>query len=138
MPRGAGEQSSLTAMTLDLIVLTLPYLSNVDATSLFELCLSSDVLESRDNAVQKRGYKILGKLVESGKVPIDAPTVLEQLDKLLDGLSPAAKKVGHTQFCVLLPRLIYLRTALYCSRFSCLKYPLPVCTSFRLSYLRLY
>ena len=92
-PTSTPEQSSLTAMSLDLILLTLPYLSSTDANSLFTLCLSTEILESRDNAVQKRGYKILGKLIESGKIQIDAQAVLQQLDKLLDGLSSAAKKV---------------------------------------------
>lgn len=82
-------------MSLDLILLTLPYLSSTDANSLFALCLSTEILESKDNAVQKRGYKILGKLIESGKIQIDAQAVLQQLDKLLDGLSSAAKKVRY-------------------------------------------
>lgn len=93
VPAGTAEQNSLTAMSLDLILLTLPHLSDEDATSLFKLCLSSEVLESKDNGTQKRGYKILGKLLEGGKVQVDAQDVLQQLDKLLDGLAPAAKKV---------------------------------------------
>ena len=93
VPTGSAEQGSLTSMSLDLIILTLPHLSEADASSLFKLCLSSEVLESKDNATQKRGYKILGKLLESGKVQVDAQDVLQQLDKLLDGLSPAAKRV---------------------------------------------
>lgn len=80
-------------MSLDLILLTLPYLSSADANSLFAFCLTTEILEAKDNAVQKRGYKILGKLIESGKIQIDAEAVLQQLDKLLDGLSSAAKKV---------------------------------------------
>lgn len=47
----------------------------------------------KDNGVQKRGYKILAKLVESGKVSVDAEAILRQLDELADGLAPAAKKV---------------------------------------------
>ena len=80
-------------MTLDLLVLLLSYLPSAEATALFELCLSKDFLESKDNAIQKRAYKILAKLVEAGKVSIDAQSVLQQLDNFLDGLSPAAKKV---------------------------------------------
>ena len=91
---GAGDQSSLAAMALDLIALTVPYLSPADSTSLFALCLTGEVLESKDNGTQKRGYKVLGKLVESGKVKLDAQSVLQQLDKLLDGLAAAAKKVS--------------------------------------------
>lgn len=55
--------------------------------------MSKDLIESKDNAVQKRAYKILAKLVEAGKVSVDAQSVLQRLDSFLDGLSPAAKKV---------------------------------------------
>ena len=43
--------------------------------------------------MQKRGYKILSRLVAGGKVPIDAEAVLKQLDEQADLLAPAAKKV---------------------------------------------
>lgn len=61
--------------------------------TLFQLCLSGNVLSSKDNGVQKRGYKILAKLLNVGKIQVDAVTVLRQLDEQSDGLSPAAKKV---------------------------------------------
>ena len=80
-------------MTLDLLVLLLPYLPLVEATALFELCLSKELLENKDNAAQKRAYKILARLTEAGKISIDAQSVLQQLDNFLDGLSSAAKKV---------------------------------------------
>jgi ribosomal RNA-processing protein 12 len=56
--------------------------------------MTPEVLGGKDNGVQKRGYKILTKLLESGKVIIDAPSIIQRLDDLSDGLSPAAKKVG--------------------------------------------
>lgn len=83
-------------MTLDLLALLLPYLPSSEASALFESCLSKELLESKDNAVQKRAYKILAKLMEAGKVSIDAQSVLQQLDGFLDGLSAAAKKVCFT------------------------------------------
>lgn len=83
-------------MTLDLLVLMLSYLPANEAQALFENCLSKEILESRDNAVQKRGYKILAKLMEGGKVSVDAQAVIEKLDNFLDGLSPAAKKDRFT------------------------------------------
>ena len=49
--------------------------------------------ENKDNGVQKRGYKILAKLAESGKVAIDVESVLKTLEGNVDGLSSAAKKV---------------------------------------------
>lgn len=81
-------------MTLDILVLALPFLSAADSTALFELCLQADILESKDNAVQKRGYKILTRLVEGDKIPVDAQTTFQRLEKLADGLAAAAKKVG--------------------------------------------
>jgi hypothetical protein len=84
---------------LDLLVLILPYLSPSDGAALFDICLSTQITESKDNAVQKRGYKILAKLVESGKVSPDPQQVLQQMDSLLEGLTPAAKKVYRLLLC---------------------------------------
>ncbi|KAH9839369.1 ribosomal RNA-processing protein 12 [Rhodofomes roseus] len=89
---GAKGLENITAVTQDLLVLVLPHLSSVDATALFDLCLKSEVLESRDNGVQKRGYKILAKLVEGEKATVDVDAVLRQLDGVADGLAAAAKK----------------------------------------------
>ena len=83
---------TMTVMTQDLLLLVLPYLSAEDATALFNMYLASDVLENKDNGVQKRGYKTLARLVESGKVQADAPAVLQNLEGLVDGLAAAAKK----------------------------------------------
>jgi ribosomal RNA-processing protein 12 len=52
-----------------------------------------EVLGSKDSGVQKRGYKILTRLVDSEKVRIDAEAVLRQLNELADCLAAAAKKV---------------------------------------------
>ena len=82
----------MTVVTQDLLLLVLPYLSSEDATALLNLYLSGDVLESRDNGVQKRGYKILARLVESGKIDVDASAVLKKLDGVVAGLAAAAKK----------------------------------------------
>lgn len=80
-------------MTQDLLILLLPYLSSDDTSALFQLCLTSDVLGCKDNGVQKRGYKILAKIVERRDTAIDAENVLSRLDSLGDELLPAAKKV---------------------------------------------
>lgn len=89
----SSEAGNATAMTQDILILLLPYLSQADAKALFEFCLAPEVLGRRDNGVQKRGYKILAKLIESGKVDVDVVAVLKKLDELLEGLTPAAKKV---------------------------------------------
>lgn len=92
-------------MTQDLLVLILPYLSNQDASGLFDVILSKEVLTNPDNGVQKRGYKILAKLVEVGKVSSDVEPVIERLDELSDGLAPAAKKV-NPWICLIYDRLL--------------------------------
>lgn len=83
----------MTAMTQDIIILLLPYLSSVDAEALFQMCLSPEILGNKDNGVQKRGYKTLAKLAESGKVNVNPEEVFVTLDEQVDGLAPAAKKV---------------------------------------------
>lgn len=96
---GPNSPANVIAVTQDLIVLILSHLSPVDAQSLFALCLTSEILENKDNGVQKRGYKTLAKLVESGKVIVDATVVIQELEKFTDGLAPAAKKVCLTLMC---------------------------------------
>lgn len=84
-------------MAQDILILLLPYLPRNDAQTLFDLCLTPQVLSGKDSGVQKRGYKILTKLIDKDKVETDILIVLEKLDKLLEGLTPAAKKVIRYQ-----------------------------------------
>ncbi|KAH7920537.1 NUC173-domain-containing protein [Leucogyrophana mollusca] len=101
----ASEGGSVTAMTQDLLILLLPFLSAADVSSLFETCLSEEVLCSKDNGVQKRGYKILAKLLDSGKASIDALSTFKRLDQLAEGLSPAAKKDRFSLLSLLIPMI---------------------------------
>ncbi|KAF9049933.1 armadillo-type protein [Panaeolus papilionaceus] len=90
-----GNQDDIGNMTVtaqDIFVLLLPQLSQSDSQNLFELTMKREVLCCKDNGVQKRGYKILSKLVEGGKVTVDAEQVLRTLDDMIEGLTPAAKK----------------------------------------------
>lgn len=93
IPNGPDDNGSVTAMTQDILILLLPYLSSTDANAMFQACLSAEILACKDSGVQKRGYKILAKLANSGKVNIDAEKVLGQLDEVAEGLAPAAKRV---------------------------------------------
>ncbi|KAI9442221.1 NUC173-domain-containing protein [Lactarius indigo] len=95
--------SSVVAMTQDILVLVLPYLSDEDASGLFDVILSKELLTNQDNGVQKRGYKILAKLIEVGKVSPNVEPVIEQLDELSEGLAPAAKKDRFQLYANLLP-----------------------------------
>lgn len=90
--------NDMTATSQDILILLLPYLSSENATSLFQLCLTPEVLGGRDNGVQKRGYKILTKLIESNKISVDAESVIGTLDELMDGLAAAAKKVQTSYY----------------------------------------
>jgi ribosomal RNA-processing protein 12 len=99
--RGSTDTSSTVSMTLDILVLLLPHLSTQDASELFDAMFSEEVLVNPDNAVQKRAYKILARLVEGGKLPIDVEQLFKRLDDLSDGLSSAAKKVILTTSCSL-------------------------------------
>ncbi|KAK7005671.1 rRNA processing protein [Favolaschia claudopus] len=99
------EGGSEAATTQDLVLLLLPNLSRADALQLFQLCCSAEVLSAKDNGVQKRGYKILTRLVQSEKVEIDAEATLKKLDELVDGLTPAAKKDRFNLFTILIPLL---------------------------------
>jgi hypothetical protein len=84
----------MAATFQDILLLLLKGLGPVNSISLFDLCLSPEVLSGKDNGVQKRGYKILTKLVVSGQVPVDAEAILRKLDDLTEGLTPAARKVN--------------------------------------------
>ncbi|KAF4598258.1 RRP12 family protein [Pleurotus pulmonarius] len=91
-----SAQANVTTMTEDILVLLLPYLSPTDSAALFEFCLSPDVIGARDNGIQKRGYKILARLTDRGKFPVDAEDVLRRLDAVSDKLTSAAKKDRFT------------------------------------------
>lgn len=94
------DGNGVITMTQDLFQVLLPYLGEKDAQTLFEISTTEDVLENKDTGVQKRGYKILGKLVESGKIKVTPEDFIQRLEGRVDGVSAAAKKVcAH---CVLL------------------------------------
>jgi ribosomal RNA-processing protein 12 len=84
----------MAATFQDILLLLLKGLGPANSISLFDLCLSPEVLSGKDNGVQKRGYKILTKLVVGDQVPVDAETILRKLDDLTEGLTPAARKVN--------------------------------------------
>jgi ribosomal RNA-processing protein 12 len=94
--RGSTNTGGVISMTMDILVLLLPYLSTQDASELFYAIFSEEVLVNPDNGVQKRGYKILARLVKGGKVSPDAELSIKRLGELSDRLSPAAKKVNPT------------------------------------------
>ncbi|KZT21419.1 NUC173-domain-containing protein [Neolentinus lepideus HHB14362 ss-1] len=101
----AEGSESVTATTQDLLVILLPYLTASDASALFEFCLSPHVIGHKDNAVQKRGYKILARLAESSKVPFGAEEVLRQLEHVMDKLGAAGKKDRYHLLSIIVTNL---------------------------------
>lgn len=89
-----NDAGNMTTTSQDILILLLPYLSPADSMSLFDLCLTPEILNGRNNGIQKRGYKILTKLVDGGKISVNSETVVRKLDEMVDGLTPAAKKVA--------------------------------------------
>lgn len=87
------DGDSVVTMTQDLLQILLPFLGNKDSQSLFELSSTENVLESKHTGVQKRGYKILGKLVDSRKLEVTPESFIQQLESKVGGLSAGAKKV---------------------------------------------
>ena len=90
----SNDPFNVVITALDLLILLLPHLARPDALALFELMLSPDVLTYNDNGVQKRAYKVLGRLIESGKVTVDVEDVLKAIDEVGEALSTPAMKVS--------------------------------------------
>ena len=88
-----ADKGGVVTMTQDLLQILLPFLGDKDSQALLELSIKEDVLENKDTGVQKRGYKILGKLIDSGKIEITSEDFIQQLESRADGVFAAAKKV---------------------------------------------
>ncbi|TDL26142.1 NUC173-domain-containing protein [Rickenella mellea] len=101
----SNDQHSVIATTQDILVLLLPYYPAGEAKALFNLCLSTDVLTNKDNGVQKRGYKLLYKLVESGKVDVNSESTLAVLEEVADETAAAAKRDRLTLIKTLITHL---------------------------------
>ncbi|KAG9316604.1 armadillo-type protein [Chiua virens] len=99
------QHANVTTMTQDLLILLLPFLETQEMSSLVQICMTDGVLCCKENGVQKRGYKILAKVWNSGKVQIDALAILHQLDSFTTGLSPAAKKDRFVLLTNLVPNI---------------------------------
>lgn len=100
-----NDAGNMTTTSQDILILLLPYLSPADSMSLFDLCLTPEILNGRNNGIQKRGYKILTKLVDGGIVSVNAETVVRKLDEMVDGLTAAAKKDRFNLLALLIPLL---------------------------------
>ncbi|KAG8213920.1 armadillo-type protein [Butyriboletus roseoflavus] len=99
------QNANMTTMTQDLLILLLPCLEAQEMTFLLQICMTNEVLCCKDNGIQKRGYKILAKVLSSGKLQTDTLATLQQLDSFTTGLSPAAKKDRFVLLANLIPNI---------------------------------
>ncbi|KAG2015784.1 hypothetical protein CC2G_009019 [Coprinopsis cinerea AmutBmut pab1-1] len=102
---GSNDDVNMTTTAQDILLLILPHLPVATSQELFEIFLNADTLCNKDNGIQKRGYKILSKLVQGSTFDIPVEEVLKRLDAFVDGLLPAAKKDRFSFLAVLVGRL---------------------------------
>lgn len=96
-------QANVAVVSQELLVILLPYLDSARASLLFEWCMAPEVLGASDHGIQKRGYKTLTRLVESGSISIDVPIIIQKLDAFSEGLAPSAKKNRFDLLSSLIP-----------------------------------
>ena len=92
----ASDVPNVTLMAQDLLVLLLPCLSTADCKALWDLCASNAVVGNADAGIQKRGYRIMSKLVQSRRMDgrLDIEAVLSQLEEVAVGVGGPAKRVS--------------------------------------------
>ncbi|KIJ49356.1 hypothetical protein M422DRAFT_59161 [Sphaerobolus stellatus SS14] len=105
-PKGS-DAPNMTLMAQDLLILLLPELPLPQCQELWALCTSSQVTGSDDTAIQKRGYRILSKLVQTGKLSSvqSVEDVLTQLTATAETVGAPAKRDRITLLALLLPSL---------------------------------
>lgn len=87
------KASQIVVTMLDILILLVPYLPPTKAKDLFKMCMRKALLSDKENAVQKRGYKVLSKLLENSAFDIDVESVLRTMSELSDDVVVAARKV---------------------------------------------
>lgn len=92
---GSDNSQNVTFTTQDLLILLLPYLPLKECEELWTICTSTGVIGNADAGVQKRGYRILFKLVQGGKLAavLKAEAILQHLTESADSVAAAAKRV---------------------------------------------
>ncbi|KZV94990.1 hypothetical protein EXIGLDRAFT_611092 [Exidia glandulosa HHB12029] len=104
-PGKPSDGVAILQATEDLLLLLLPHLSPADSNNLFEMCIAPEMLGHWDGGVQKRCYRLLARLVETGRANIDSEVVLKQLLEQSQSAAAAAKRDRFTLFAQLLPGL---------------------------------
>lgn len=105
IPKG-GEASNMTLMAQDLLVLLLSELPQTQCQELWNICVSSSVIGNPDGGIQKRGYRLLSKLVQGGKLAnLNVEDVLFQLTARSESVAAPAKRDRITLFALLIDAL---------------------------------
>lgn len=93
--QGDDEQRTAVANMQDILVLLVPHLSAKDSRTVFDLSISQQVLTAADNGVQKRAYKLAGRILQSDKLDIsnEIEELFAKLDEVSEQTLAAAKKV---------------------------------------------
>ncbi|GJJ06213.1 hypothetical protein Clacol_000403 [Clathrus columnatus] len=99
------DAPNMLLMTQDLLILILPTLPRAECKELWDLCLSGVVIGHSESGVQKRGYRILTKLIEAGRLTsvLDVEDVITKLTSSSDTVTAPAKRDRITLIALLLP-----------------------------------
>lgn len=86
----APGASPVSHTMLDLLILFVPHLPSGQSRALFTATASTTMLEHHDATVQKKSYRLLSRLLESGKVFLTG----EEMESLIKTLNDVAAGVG--------------------------------------------
>ncbi|KZT59521.1 NUC173-domain-containing protein [Calocera cornea HHB12733] len=107
-PIAAASGTSVSYTMLDLLILFVPHLPTKQANSLLWMVASPEFLGNKDASIQKKAYRLLARLAQSGKVLKDGDGT-DRLLTLVSESSPAiatgAKRDRLTVFLALVPTL---------------------------------
>ncbi|ORX37048.1 putative ribosomal protein [Kockovaella imperatae] len=87
-PQSEGG-SPVSHTMLDLLIVFTPFLASAQSSTLFNASASKVMLEHQDATVQKKTYRLLNRLIDSGKVGED-----QDLAKLVEAIRETEGSVG--------------------------------------------
>ena len=99
-PSAPGASPTSHTM-LDLLIVFVPYLPQTQLAALFKASATPTMLEHHDATVQKKSYRLLKRLLESGKLgPVGEGQQLEDfVGKVVEaggGVGPGAQRVSRS------------------------------------------
>ncbi|EIW67760.1 hypothetical protein TREMEDRAFT_40374 [Tremella mesenterica DSM 1558] len=88
----ATGASPISHTMLDLLIIFVPTLPAVQATALFKATATPTVLENPDATVQKKGYRLLKRLIEAGHGKEDLEGLVKKLNDVVGNVGPGAQR----------------------------------------------